>query len=159
MIEKEKTLCFTGHRNLPKEMASLMALKQRLIREIHIALEQGIDTFLFGGAYGFDLLCGASVLSITQMDCSLICILPFVGHDVKWNIKDKEEFIRIQRACTKTIITSGEYSKDVYRKRNQFLVDNSSKVIAYWDGKYSSGTAQTLRMARKKELEIINIYE
>lgn len=57
MNDKQKTVCFSGHRQLPKGEA-LEKLKERLKAEISKAVNDGYDTFIFGGAIGFDLLCG-----------------------------------------------------------------------------------------------------
>ena len=60
---RERTVCFTGHRSekLPKGDA-LERLRQRLSEEIEKAIQDGYDTFLFGGAYGFDLMAAEEVL-------------------------------------------------------------------------------------------------
>ena len=55
MNDKQKTVCFSGHRQLPKGEA-LEKLKERLKAEISKAVNDGYDTFIFGGAIGFDLL-------------------------------------------------------------------------------------------------------
>ena len=62
-INREKTVCFTGHRSekLPKGDA-LERLRQRLADEIDKAIADGYDTFLFGGAYGFDLMAAEEVI-------------------------------------------------------------------------------------------------
>ena len=55
-IIREKTVCFTGHRSekFPKGEA-LENLRTRLADEIEKVIQDGYNTFLFGGAYGWDL--------------------------------------------------------------------------------------------------------
>ncbi len=50
------------------------------------------------------------------------------------------------------------YHKDCYKDRNQYMVGNSSKLISYWAVSFRSGTDQTVRMAERQNLEIINLY-
>jgi uncharacterized phage-like protein YoqJ len=47
-----------------------------------------------------------------------------------------------------------EYSPDCFFARNRYLVENSQRVIAVFDGRERSGTAQTMRMAASKNLEL-----
>ena len=49
-----------------------------------------------------------------------------------------------------------EYSKASFHIRNAYMVDNSTRVIAAYNGT-SGGTRNTVEYARKKGLEIINI--
>lgn len=57
MNNKQKAVCFSGHRQLPQGEA-LERLKEGLKAEINKAVADGYSTFIFGGAIGFDLLCG-----------------------------------------------------------------------------------------------------
>ena len=45
-----------------------------------------------------------------------------------------------------------------YLRRNDFLVDNATVVVAWWDGVPRGGTAYTLRRARHAGCRVINIY-
>ena len=64
MINKEKTVCFSGHRSerLPKSTEGLDKLRSRLYEEIDKAVNDGFDSFIFGACYGFDLMCAEMVL-------------------------------------------------------------------------------------------------
>lgn len=50
------------------------------------------------------------------------------------------------------VYTSDAYTADAFKKRNYFMVDNSSKLIGVV-AEYKSGTGQTIRYAKKKGLE------
>ena len=45
-----------------------------------------------------------------------------------------------------------------YMLRNNYLVDNASVVVAWWDGAPKGGTAYTVRRARKSRAEVINLF-
>ena len=43
-------------------------------------------------------------------------------------------------------------------RRNDFMLEHSCGVIAYYDGKPYGGTFYTCREARKRCMDIINLY-
>ncbi len=51
------------------------------------------------------------------------------------------------------ICVSDSYSRDCYKIRNRFMVDNASCLIGVVDD-YKSGTGQTIAYARRKGLEL-----
>jgi len=50
--DKEKIACFTGHRKLPMKKINAIVLK--LNKEVERLMQEGVTTFLCGGALGFD---------------------------------------------------------------------------------------------------------
>ena len=57
------------------------------------------------------------------------------------------------------IYTSNEKSRSCYRIRNQFMVDNSSRIIGvYKEKEKGSGTLQTINMAKRAGIEMKIIY-
>lgn len=166
-IIKKKTVCFTGHRSerLPKGEA-LERLRQRLEKEIEKALQNGYDAFLFGGAYGFELMAAEEVLKKKVLidlqnpkHIRLIAITPFEEQAVRFSVADHERYYEIMSKCDEVITLNTHYSRQCYAQRNQYMVDRSNRVICCWNRQVVSGTAQTVRMAQKQNLEIINLYE
>lgn len=164
-IIREKTVCFTGHRSekLPKGDA-LEDLRKRLTLEIERALQDGYDTFLFGGAYGFDLMAAEEVLKKKALidlqnprRIRLWAIIPFEEQAVRFSVAEHERYYEIIPKCDEVITLNTHYSKQCYAQRNQYMVDRSNRVICCWNGQSISGTAQTIRMAERQNLEIINL--
>jgi uncharacterized phage-like protein YoqJ len=164
-MSREKTVCFTGHRSekLPKGEA-LEKLRQRLENEIERALQDGYDTFLFGGAYGFDLMAAEEVIkkkSLIDLQnpqrIRLWAIIPFEEQAVRFSVADHERYYEIMPKCDEVITLNTQYTSQCYAQRNQYMVDRSNRVICCWDRLAVSGTAQTVRMAEKQNLEIINL--
>ena len=164
-IIREKTVCFTGHRSekLPKGDA-LEDLRKRLTLEIERALQDGYDTFLFGGAYGFDLMAAEEVLKKKALidlqnprRIRLWAIIPFEEQAVRFSVAEHERYYEIIPKCDEVITLNTHYSKQCYARRNQYMVDRSNRVICCWNGQSISGTAQTIRMAERQNLEIINL--
>lgn len=166
-IIRERTVCFTGHRSekLPKGDA-LERLRQRLSEEIEKAIQDGYDTFLFGGAYGFDLMAAEEVLKKKVLidlqnlqHIRLIAIIPFEEQAVRFSVADHERYYEIMPKCNEVITLNTRYNSQCYAQRNQYMVDRSNRIICCWNGEVVSGAAQIVRMAQKQNLEIVNLYQ
>ncbi len=117
-IIREKTVCFTGHRSekLPKGEA-LEKLRQRLENEIERAIQDGYDTFLFGGAYGFDLMAAEEVIKKKSMidlqnprRIRLWAIIPFEEQAVRFSVVYHERYYEIMPKCDEVITLNTRYS-------------------------------------------------
>ncbi len=51
-----------------------------------------------------------------------------------------------------------DYSKGAFQKRNEWMVDRSSRVIAFYNGE-SGGTRNTIRYAESKGVQVINLLQ
>ena len=76
---KDKTACFTGHRDIPP--LKRPGIKHRLEREIEKSIQAGYVYFGAGGALGFDTLAAQTVLKLKgrYQDIKLILVLPCVS--------------------------------------------------------------------------------
>ncbi len=145
-----------GHRpeklNVPEGL-----VLQRLDAAIRDAMEQGYTTFLSGAAKGVDLWAGELVLQhrLSRPDIQLVCAIPFQGFGLHWRDGWTERFQRVLQAadCVKYICEA--YSRSAYQRRNEWLVDHSSRLIAAYTGA-SGGTRNTIEYAKRhSECEII----
>jgi len=154
---REKTCCFTGHRELPTGW-DLQELAARLEKAVIVQIEKGVQFFGTGGARGFDALAARTVLKLKQKypDIKLILVLPCLTQTRGWPARDVEEYERIKVQADKVVYISQEYTKGCMFKRNRHLVDNSSVCICYLT-QSSGGTAYTVSYAKGQGLEVINI--
>ena len=58
---------------------------------------------------------------------------------------------------TNTVLNQ-HYTRGCYQQRNKYLVDNSSRLIAVFNGDYKSGTGKTIQYALKKNIEVIIVH-
>jgi len=167
MIKQEKSLCFSGHRSekLPQSKEKLEELKETLQEEIDKAIENGFDTFYFGACYGFDLMCAEAVLKRKRIInfnnpkiIILIAVAPFEEQAKNWSEEDRELYYDTLAQCDDVIMLNTSYKPGCYFQRNRYMVDNSSKLICYYDGG-RGGTEYTVRYAEKNNLEITNLFE
>ena len=165
MINRNKTLCFSGHRTvkLPKDKDKLTYLLQDLSIEIDKAISEGYDTFIFGACYGFDLLCAEQVLlrkKIIQyknpVNIKLIAVVPFEEQAVKWKEQDRDKYFNILSKCDDVVILNKHFKTGCYHERNRYMVDNSNRLICYYDGS-GGGTRYTIEYAKRRSIQIVNL--
>lgn len=153
---KNRTACFTGHRELPTE--NLPEISKRLEDTLLALIEQGYCYFGAGGALGFDTLAAQTVLRLRERypQIRLILVLPCLNQTRGWQQADVDIYEELKRRADKVTYTSESYFRGCMQKRNRHLVDNSSGCICYLT-KPTGGTAYTVDYARRRGLRIINI--
>ncbi len=148
MINEEKTLCFTGHRRINKGKLKNLPI------EIEKSILLGYDTFLSGGAIGFDQYAASHVLRLKRKypHIRLIFVLPCdkLIMSRKWSAFDKNSFLFLLNKSDDIIYISSDYYDGCMKHRNEKLVELSSYCIAYLQNE-RSGTGQTVRLMQKKE--------
>lgn len=151
--DKDITACFTGHRTYDGSR------NEELARAIKTLYAEGYRNFLCGMAIGFDIEAAEVALSLRQELAGLrvVAIIPFEGMQNRFSENDRTRFEQIIRDADESITLAPRYSTEVYAVRNNFLADNSSACITYFDGS-KGGTAYTVRRALKSLLQIINLY-
>ena len=153
---RERTCCFTGHRDLPVQRQKELAAK---LEETIIGLiDRGIRFYGAGGARGWDTLAAQTVLRLKGRfpHIKLILVFPCRTQTRGWPAADVQEYERIKALADKVVYTSQEYTKGCMHKRNRHLVDHSSVCVCYLTKK-DGGTAYTVDYAERQGLEIINL--
>lgn len=153
---RERTCCFTGHRELPVWGRKKLATK--LENTIIDLIDRGIQCYMAGGARGFDTLAAQTVLKLKTHypNIKLILILPCLNQTQGWKPKDIAEYERIKIQADKVVYSSQQYTKGCMHKRNRCLVNNSSVCVCYLTNK-NGGTAYTVDYSEKQGLEVINL--
>lgn len=150
---KEKTCCFTGHREI--DVADRETLKEKLTAAVREHIGRGYRYFGVGGALGFDTLAATVVLSLKKEfpEIALILVLPCPEQAKYWSAKDTAVYESILAKADKCVYTSSVYSRGCMQKRNRHLVDGSSSCIAYLR-REEGGTAYTVRYAKSKGVNV-----
>lgn len=152
-IIKEKTVAFSGHRNFNQAFAPL------IYDTVCSMCEKGFSIFLTGMAVGFDLAAAQAVIKARSKypDIKLFAIVPYPAQDERFSPYDKIKYRRILSLSDEKIVVADSYQPDVFFKRNDFLICNSSQLICYYNGK-RGGTMQTVNLAKNQRLSIINLH-
>ena len=155
MEAETKTCCVTGHRDIPAEKKGLV--EEALRREVAAAIEDGYTRFISGFAEGADLMFAAIVAEAKKENDGLFleAAIPYAG---RLKTKDKE-FHRLLTACDGVKVISDHYVPSCYMNRNRYMVAQSQRVIAVYDGREKGGTLFTMRAAhvQKREIRVIEI--
>lgn len=153
---KNRTCCFTGHRNISK--SEFYYVQQKTEEYIRMMVDRGVIYFGVGGALGFDLLAAKLLFRLRDTDCQnikVILVYPFEGYTNRWSDRLKEQHKLLLPLYDKTVCVSELCNKEAYLKRNRHLVDNSNYCICYCNRNWG-GTAYTIRYAQKSKLKIYN---
>ena len=140
----------TGHREIPAEQID--RIRELLRREILNAIGDGYSHFISGFAAGADLLFADVVAELKERyPITLEAAIPYPGR-----MKTPDEtFQRLIRCCDTVKIHSDSYFKGCYLRRNRYLVDQSQRVIAVYNGRPTGGTAATVRYAKGKDVRVV----
>ena len=166
-MELDISCCFTGHRpdKLPwgenEEDPRCLAAKEWLERAILSAYEKGYRHFLCGVARGADTYFAEAVLALRKRfpDVTLECARPCESQADYWPQKDRSRYEGILNQCDYETMVQHSYTRGCMMRRNRYMVDHASHIIAMYDGIPEGGTAQTLAYALRHRLttDIFNI--
>ena len=161
----EAACAFTGHR--PKSFPwkyneaapDCVLLKEVLTEQIKVLADRGVTDFLSGMAQGVDLWCAQIVLELRKKNPALRlhCILPCEGQESRWAVSAQEHYHSILAQANEVIYVGRKYSRNCMLKRNRYLVDHCSVLLAVYNGSRRSGTGATVRYAQQISREIIFI--
>ena len=156
---KAVSVCFSGHRSVP--FAKRRELKQCLKSEIAKAYADGYRYFYCGMAMGFDLLAAEAALSLQceLKDLQVIAVVPFRGQSDRWSKEEQAKYDAILRIVDDVVVLSEQYYNGCLLRRNDYMVNRSSRLIAYFDGNPKGGTFYTVREAKRQGLDIVNLYQ
>ncbi len=158
-----RSACFTGHRTIKADISIFSALLSSVIERL--ITDKGVTDFYAGGAYGFDAVSAFSVLRLKENypEVKLHLILPCSKEEQsrKWTAEQKAELENLLRLADSVEYVSDRYYNGCMKARNARLVELASDYcICYWNpSNFRSGTGQTVRMAQKKGIEVINLFE
>ena len=165
-MERETTCCFTGHRpgKLPwrddETDPRCIALKESICRELEKAYDRGYRHFICGMAQGCDLyFCEAvQALRDSRPGVTVEAAIPCESQADKWPPEDKERYQRLVGLCDFETMVQRQYDRGCMLRRNRYMVDRSSLLIAAFDGS-KGGTLYTASYALKNgvEVEVIDL--
>ncbi len=150
------TVCFTGHRDIPKNHATVLSavLENEIVKQI----EAGARVFRAGGAIGFDTVAALKVLELKEKypDIELHLYLPCKDQTRGWN----EVCVRTYNYCLEhaddVVYVSEKYYSGCMFERDRQLVDGSDVCVAYCTQSHG-GTYYTCSYAQKSGVEVVNI--
>ena len=161
-MNRETTCSFTGHRpeKLPwrgdESDPRCLALKERLAAAVEDAYDKGMRHFLCGMARGADFYFCDAVLELRERRSGvpLEAVIPCEEQAARWSERERERWFSLVERCDGETMLQHHYDKGCMLRRNRYLVDHSSMLIAVYDGMLG-GTMYTLSYAMKRGLETV----
>jgi len=165
-MNKDKTACFSGYR--PEKFTFIfnqgdkayLALEKRIEEAILQAVDDGYTSFICGMAKGFDLVAGSLVVALKESwaelaGLNLVAVLPFERHGFS-----SEPWCTLHQMVVdgagEVVTLASKYHSQAYHDRNRYMVEHSSRLICYYDGK-KGGTHFTVKYAEESGLNIVNV--
>ena len=156
--------CFTGHRpqKLPwgfnENDERCIDMRNRTKKEIENAIKRGYHTFLCGMALGFDMLCAEIVLELKKKypNIKLIGAIPCRNQKDRWIKSQQDRYDKLVKQLDDIRCIYDKYVDGCMQERNQYMINNSSLVIALYNG-LGGGTKSTIDYAKKQGKEVVII--
>jgi len=164
MDRQAQTCCFTGHRaaKLPwgtnEQDPACIALKARIAQELEALVGRGYRYFICGMANGCDMYFGEAVLALAERcpEVKLEAAVPCDTQADGWKKELRARYDRLLAAAETVTYVQHGYSRGCMMRRNRYMVERSSLLLACYDG-HPGGTMNTILLADRAGLEIITI--
>ena len=161
---RQESCCFTGHRpgKLPwrydEADPRCLALKRSIADAVETAYEQGYRHFLCGMAQGCDLYFCECVLSLRQRcpDVTVEAAIPCPTQADTWPAGERRRYAHLVGECDLQTMVSQSYSPSCMQRRDRYMVDHASLLIAAFDGT-AGGTRYTIQYAMQRGLAVVDI--
>lgn len=138
-------LAATGHR--PQKLGGYGAHVDAALRRLAIwfLTTNRPDKVISGMALGWDMAWSEAAI---EMGIPVIAAVPFGGQESAWPSASQDRYWQTLTQCERVeIVCDGTYAAWKMQKRNQWMVDNATHLIALWDGT-SGGTANCVNYAQ-----------
>ena len=153
-LNRINSICFTGHRYIREDFDEV-----RFKKIVYASIIKGFDTFICGGALGFDTYAAEEILKMKKNfpHIKLHLYLPCNNQNSHWDLADRVKYNKIIRLADYVDMPDIPYYDGCMRARNYKMVDNSSVCFCYLNNDARSCTAQTVRYAFKQGLAVFNV--
>lgn len=153
-VDRKHTCSFTGHRPERLRFPESKVMPW-LESEIRKAVSEGYTTFISGMQRGVDLWAAEIILKLRDegANIKLVAAAAFRGMESQWDHSWRKRYKKVLQEADETVYVSGTPGRAAFFKRNRYMVDRSSLVIAVYSGG-GGGTKETIRYAEEKEIEV-----
>ena len=164
MRGRQSACCFTGHRpgKLPwgyeESNPRCAALKRRLWDAVEAAYAEGYTHFLCGMAQGCDLYACECVLELKERhpEVTVEAAIPCPSQADGWPEAERARYRRLLERCDYETVVSAVYSPSCMQRRDRYMVDHASLLIAMFDGS-PGGTRYTVEYAMRRGLDVADL--
>lgn len=140
-------------------------IKKAMLRQFRrLYRKKGVQRFYIGGAIGVNLWAGELLLKLKEEpgygNLELVVVLPFPGHDAKWDVRSRKRLKYLIRHSTEHLTVGTGDCRESYINQNRYLVDHAHYLVAVSEEREEQETDsfQVTAYAREKGLEITYIH-
>lgn len=150
-LTKTITCAVTGHRIIGGDFD-----QEKLKNELAQIVESGYSIFLTGMAKGFDTLCFQTLQSLKKdyPQIKICAVIPCADQSKYYSAKEKADYAQMLEQADFFAKEDRPYFRGCMLLRNDFLVENSSLLYAYFNGEKKGGTYYTVKKAKENFLQI-----
>ena len=161
---KAVSCTFTGHRpsKLPwrdrEEDPQCIELKRKIYDVCYVLYESGARRFICGMSNGSDFYFCEAVLALRSHYAGIVleAAIPCPTQADKWSAAQRQRYHALLERCDYETMVSEKYSPGCMMRRNRYMVDHASLLIAAHDG-LPGGTRNTIEYALKRGVNVVDI--
>ena len=139
-----------------------LEMRSWIREQIEFFYQKGYTDFICGMAIGCDMYFAEEVLSLRpeHPDIKLHAAIPCADQSSRWNRAQKQKYEELLSQCDGKNTFVENYTPDCMQFRNEYMVNESSALIACYNGR-PGGTMATIAMAAREglEMKILDISE
>ena len=119
---------------------------------------RGYRDFICGMAIGCDMYFAEAVLELREVhpDVSLEAAIPCSTQSESWTEDQRQRYSGLLSRCDSCHLIQDKYSPGCMQRRNKYMVDSSSLLLACFAG-VPGGTMNTILYARRSGVETVII--
>jgi len=154
-VPDEAIVSVTGHRPPKLGGYSDEAFRKlvSIARDYFVAYPPKL--IISGMALGWDQAVARAAI---ELNIPWEAAVPFKGQEKAWPWQSQQRYnAMLSKATSIVVVSDGGYAAWKMQKRNEYMVDKSSYILAMWDLS-SGGTANCIRYARERGKPYINLY-
>ena len=135
-----------------------LTLKLELAARLEAIYRLGYRHFLCGMAIGCDMYFAEAVLALREQygDVTLEAAIPFGDQPGRWTAMLRQRWNTLIDRCDKLTVLQYGYTPDCMMRRNRYMVDRASLLLACYDGR-PGGTMNTILYAERSGVKVIVI--
>ncbi len=114
------------------------------------------DHVITGMAQGWDL---EIACACAELRVPFTAAIPFWGQSDRWHYVVKERYASLLTFATNVRVLHPRYGPDVYRWRDEWMVDRGNLLLALYGGEARSGTGMTVAYANRKSVPVLNVWK
>lgn len=159
-----KIYAVTGHR--PQSIPNYSFTRLLQLATAALMFHE-VPKIITGMALGWDI---AIAQAAANLSIPYIAAVPFAHQDCKWQdtdralweklifLADKIVYVDTVNGYTTKNCEIGAYHVSKMHKRNKYMIDHCTNVIALYNGQESGGTYKCVEYAKSKNIPIANVW-